>query len=299
MGFMTFFLFVGCRGRRENGEKEVQAKVPVTVVQIQTADIADYLELNATSSFLEKAVIKSPVAGYIEEITVVQGDKVKKDKVLFKIRTKESTALKNDSLSPYAFSGLITIKANIHGMILSLDHPKGDYVQEGDLLSTIAVPSSFVYLLDVPFESTSLIQVSTSCEILLPDGQLVNGRIFSRLPVITPGSQTQRYIIHPSETQNMPENLIVKVRIVKRLIPKAVLLDKSCILADEVMQHFWVMKMISDSIAIKVPVTTGLTNGSNIQITSPVFSSADLFLSSGNYGLGDTVKVSVTKKPNK
>jgi len=93
--------------------------------------------------------------------------------------------------------------------------------------------------------------------------------------------------------------LIVKVRIVKRLIPKAVLLDKSCILADEVMQHFWVMKMISDSIAIKVPVTTGLTNGSNIQITSPVFSSADLFLSSGNYGLGDTVKVSVTKKPNK
>lgn len=291
-----FSLLAGCGGSQENREKEIQARVPVTVENIHTADVADYLELNATSSFLVKSMIKSPTAGYVEEITITQGDKVMKNQVLFKLRTKESTALQNDSLNPYALSGLITLKANLDGIILSVDHPRGDYIQEGEQLATIAVPSSFIYILDVPYESVSFIKLSNSCEISLPDGHTLKGRIYSRLPSITPGSQTQRYIIHPVETQNMPENLIVKIRILKRVIPNAVLLNKSCILADEVMQHFWVMKLVSDSVAVKILVTTGLSSGNDIEITSPAFAPTDLFLSSGNYGLGDTVKVIITKK---
>jgi hypothetical protein len=289
-------LLVNCGGRQENDEQEVRAKIPVTVENIHSADVTDYLELNATSSFLIKSVIKSPTNGYVEEINASQGDKVNKNQLLFKVRTKESTALRSDSLNPYSFSGLITLKANLDGIILSIDHPRGDYVQEGDQLATIAVPSSFVFILDVPYESVSFIKLDASCEIVLPDGQALTGKIYSRLPSITPGSQTQRYLIHPAETQNMPENLIAKIRIVKRVIPKAVLLNKACILADEVMQNFWVMKMINDSVAVKVPVTTGLSNGNDIEITSPVFSPSDQFLSSGNYGLGDTVTVIVTKK---
>jgi hypothetical protein len=294
--FPLLFLLSGCGGRQENAEKEIQARVPVTVEAIHTADVADYLELNATSSFLVKSMIKSPTAGYVEEITVTQGEKVMKNQVLFKVRTKESTALKTDSLNPYSFSGLISLKANMDGIILSVDHPRGDYIQEGDELATIAFPSSFVYILDVPYESVSFIRISSTCDITLPDGHKLAGRIFSRLPSITPGSQTQRYIIRPAETQNMPENLIAKIRILKRVIPKAVLLNKACILADEVMQHFWVMKLVSDSVAIKIPVTTGLISGDDIEITSPLLSPSDLFLSSGNYGLGDTVKVAVKKK---
>ena len=290
------YLMTGCGNRQETGEKEIQVKVPVTVENIHIADVSDYLELNATSSFLVKSIIKSPVAGYIEDLRITQGEKVMKNQLLFKVRTKESAALQNDSLNPYSLSGVITLKSNLDGIILSLDHPRGDFIQEGDQLATIAAPSSFVYILDVPYESVSYMKLASSCEISLPDGHTMNGRIFSRLPSITPGSQTQRYIIHPAETQNMPENLIAKIKIIKHIIPKAVLLNKSCILADEVMQHFWVMKMVSDSVAVKVPVTTGLTNGNDIQITSPSFSPSDSFLSSGNYGLGDTVKVTVTKK---
>jgi hypothetical protein len=293
---ILLLLNAGCVQRQDTSEKEIQARVPVTAENIHSADVADYLELNATSSFLVKSVIKSPTTGYIDEINVAQGDKVTKNQLLIKLRTKEAAALHNDSLTPYSFSGLITLKANLNGIILSVDHPRGDYVQEGDQLATIAVPSSFVFILDVPYESVGFVKLNTTCEILLPDQQKIQGKIISRLPSMTPGSQTQRYIIHPEETQNLPENLIAKLRIVKQTVLKAVMLNKACILADEVMQHFWVMKLISDSMAIKVPVTTGLGSGNDIQIISPAFSSTDLFLSSGNYGLGDTVKVSVTKK---
>jgi hypothetical protein len=295
---LPFLFLTGCGGGKEQEEKEIVARVPVTVENMHIADIADYLELNATSAFLVKSVIKSSSAGYLEEINITQGDKVTKNEVLFKLRTKESTALKNDSLNPYSFSGLITLKANMDGIILSVDHPRGDYIQEGDQLATIAVPSSFVYILDVPYESVSSVKLSSPCEILLPDGHKLSGRIYSRLPSMTPGSQTQRYIIHPVETQNVPENLVAKIRILRKVIPKAVLLNKSCILSDEVMQHFWVMKLISDSIAVKIPVTTGLNSGDDIEIISPDISASDQFLSSGNYGLGDTVNIVVTKRMN-
>jgi hypothetical protein len=292
----SLFFFINCGGRQENAEKEVQAKVPVTVERIHTADIDDYLELNATSSFLVKSVIKSPTSGYVEAIKITQGELVSKNQFIFKIRTKESSALKNDSLNPYSLSGVISLMANMDGIILSVDHPKGDYVQEGDQLAVIAVPSSFIYILDVPYESVSFIKLSSSCEILLPDGHNLTGKISARLPSMTPGSQTQHFIIHPAETQNMPENLIAKVRILKKVIPNAVLLSKPCILSDEIMQNFWVMKLINDSVAVKMPVTLGLNSGNDVEITSPVFTSSDLFLASGNYGLGDTVKVAISRK---
>jgi hypothetical protein len=61
------------------------------------------------------------------------------------------------------------------------------------------------------------------------------------------------------------------------------------------MKNYWVMKLINDSTAVKVLVTTGISEKDYVQIKMPVFKDSDLFLSSGNYGLGDTANVKVIK----
>jgi hypothetical protein len=48
-------------------------------------------------------------------------------------------------------------------------------------------------------------------------------------------------------------------------------------------------------VAVKVPITTGISEEEYVQITRPAFSTSDLFLASGNYGLGDTAHVKVLK----
>jgi len=106
-------------------------------------------------------------------------------------------------------------------------------------------------------------------------------------------SQTQRFIVKLTEPERLPENLTCKIRIVKESVNSATSLPNSCILTDETMQQFWVMKLINDSVAVKVPVTTGISEAEYVQIISPVFNASDLFLSSGNYGLADTVYVKV------
>jgi hypothetical protein len=103
-------------------------------------------------------------------------------------------------------------------------------------------------------------------------------------------------ILQPETKSFLPENLIARVVIVKDIRKNTVILPKSCILSDEIMKNFWIMKLNSDSVAIKTPVSTGLIHDDSVEILSPALTSADLILSSGNYGLADTAKVRVMNK---
>ena len=293
---LSFFLFSGCGNHEESTEKEVDIKVPATITTIQKKTLTEYFEMTAVSSFQSKSVIQSPTASYVEGTYVTPGDYVKKDQLLLLIKTKEAMAFQHDSINPLGFSGIIRIKAAIEGIITTLHHPKGDFVMEGEPLVTIAVPASFVFLTEVPFEYSNKLERNRTCEILLSDGQIITGTIKSRLSAMSGNSQTLKFIIEPRTNQHLPENLVAKIRIISRVVPDAAILPKPSVLTDEVMKQFWVMKLINDSTAIKIPVKIGISEGDVVEITDPVFSPADRIMLTGDYGLGDTAKIVVIKK---
>jgi hypothetical protein len=127
--------------------------------------------------------------------------------------------------------------------------------------------------------------------VILPDNTEVSAYVKSVLPSMSEASQTQRMVLQPRSVTGYPENLMAKVKIVRNIKANATILPKSCILNDEIMQNFWVMKLINDSMAVKIPVKTGILGTDSIEVISPVFNVTDRILNSGNYGLGDTVKV--------
>jgi len=283
----------GCRHAENRTSEASHTGIPVTVSPVHIGQMLNYIELSATSEFLFKAAIKAPATGYVDDIFVNQGDAVKQNQTLFTIRTKEAAAIRPDSLNNISFTGIVNVKAATSGLILSIEHPKGDYVAEGDQLCQVAITESFVFILDVPFELSGFIRLHSSCEIILPDSQSIKGIIKTRFPSMSVNSQTERFIVKLAEPKSLPENLTGKIRIVKELVKSAISLPESCILTDETMQQFWVMKLINDSMSVKVPVTRGIADGKYVRVITPDFSSSDLFLASGNYGLGDTVYVKV------
>lgn len=293
---ITSILLSGCTHSGKKSEKEVIPKVPVTVTSVRTGAMTDYAQLTATSVLFNKSIIKSPMNGYIENISINPGDHVEKNQKIITLRTRESSALKADSVNPERFSGLISIKSIIDGVVISVDHPIGDYVQEGDQLISIANPKNLVFILDAPFDLNPFIKTGNHCRIVLPDSTKIDALIKSQLASMSGGSQTQRFVVEPLTVQNLPENLIARIRIPKKIANDAVILPKSCVLTDEVMQHFWVMKLINDSTAVKVTIRPGLSEADSIQVIEPHFSEHDLILSSGNYGVGDTVLVKVTNR---
>jgi len=299
LNYTIIFLMIlyGCnQPAGENDETISDTKVPVTLASIRIGPISEVIELNATTSFQDKALIKAPTSCYIDKVAINPGDLVSKNEELFILRTKESAALRADSSSSFGFSGLIHVRSSIDGIVITVDHPQGDYMQEGDQLCSIAVPGSLVFILEAPFELNSFIHFNSSVETILPDGKRIQTRIRSRLSSMSGNSQTQRYILNPLNPENLPENLIARIRIIKRTNPQAILLPKTCILTNETMRYFWVMKMINDSVAIKVFIRSGISEGDTIEITDPLFTNEDRFLASGNYGLGDIAKVIVTRQ---
>jgi len=99
--------------------------------------------------------------------------------------------------------------------------------------------------------------------------------------------------VKPITSAVLPENLSVLVQISKSSKESTQVIDKSCVLSDETMANFWVMKLINDTTAVKIAIKTGMVSGDKIEIISPALSQSDRLINTGNYGLSDTAFVNI------
>lgn len=157
------------------------------------------------------------------------GDIVKEGEVLFTVLTKEAAAflsrkMPDDTL--LLFDGKLQIIAPNTGVVSTVAHQKGDYVQEGDELATLAEPGSLVFYLQAPYEWSQFIHKGQTCEISLSDGNHMEGVIGSVLPSMDVQAQTLTLTVIPQTSANILENLIAKVTILKYSKKKRALCPK-------------------------------------------------------------------------
>jgi biotin carboxyl carrier protein len=294
---LILVLSSSCRHKSEKTESQIIAKTPVSAGTPAFRDISDTIDFPAITSYLKKNVIKSSISGVIESVSAIQGATIAKGDQVFTLRTMEASAMKNiqPGDSTLGLRGLIKVFSPQDGVISSVSHQTGDFVQQGDELAVIADSRSLVFILEVPFEMTGYISLNRSCSLFLPDNTRIKGRITSKLPEMNMQNQTVRYVITAEKTSKLPENLIASALIVKESRKHVQVLPRSAVLGNETLTNFWVMKLISDSVAVKVPVRKGIENSNEVEIIEPLFSTTDKILISGNYGLGDTTNVKVIK----
>jgi len=274
------------------------AITPVTVTHIETGAVTDTMTLNATSTFLQRSYIKANAIGYIEKVNIKPGQYVSKGQLLFVIKTKEAQSIGNTINvldTTFKFSGINRIKAISNGYVTQLNHQLGDYVQDGEQLAVISDHNSFAFLLQVPYEFHQIMASNQNLQLTLPDGTKLNARVSATMPTVDTLAQTQGLVLKVDSPQPLPENLIAKARIIKSAKANATMLPKSAVLANETQTEFWVMKILNDSTAVKVPVTRGIETAAKVEITSPVFKATDRIIETGNYGLADTAKIKITR----
>jgi biotin carboxyl carrier protein len=298
--FALVYVLASCKQKDTTDEDDATPKTrtPVTVTSMSYNPLQEYIELNATSSFLQKSYVKSNLIGYVKQANTKIGDYVKKGQTLFVLKTKEAEAIGNsvNKLNPgFNFSGESIIPANSNGFIAELNHQPGDYVQDGEQLAVISDSKSFAFVMNVPYEDMPYVSVGKNVEIILPDKERLAGIVSSPMPMMDSVSQTQTFSIKANVSHTIPQNLVATIRIVKVSKTTAATLPKNSVLSNETQSEFWVMKMINDTTAVKVPVKKGLESGDRVEIVSPGFSQTDKILLNGNYGLADTALVIVNK----
>jgi hypothetical protein len=293
----TLFFQASCKHSPQAPEETPVVKTPVTVIPLTYKSVTSTVSLPAVATFLNKNIIRATTAGTIDKILITPGEFISKNQLLFTIRTKEASALTNtvQTDTTLNFKGLINISSHEDGVINSISYQKGDFVQEGDELAIVSDQNSLVFILDLPFELEKYIVQNKNCSIILPDKRVIRGTITGKLPEMDVLSQTVRYIIRPVLNEKLPSNLIASINLVKSVSEKALVLPKQAVLGNETQTEFWVMKLLNDSTAIKIPVNKGFENNEEVEITTPGFISSDRILITGNYGLADTARITIIK----
>lgn len=300
----TFFVcllitvfFISCKDK-PIPEEPTDVRVPVTLTSIDTTSLQSYIDLNATATYLVKNVIKANATGYLNSVNVATNDFVTNGQELFSIKTRETKVLGNtiNKIDPTLhFGGAIRVSSNATGIVTMVNVQQGDYVQDGDALVTINDAKSFAIILSLPFELKKYISAGQQLSVVLPDNSTRIATVQKFSPTVDATSQTQNVVLKINGKQDIPENLIVKVRITKTSSNKTISLPKLAVLSDETETDFWIMKMINSNTAIKIPIKKGIQTEDKVEILSPILTPKDKILLTGNYGVGDTINVKVIK----
>ena len=281
----------------KSAENKIEARTPVTIVSVSDKSISETIDLSAVSVFMNKNIIRSATTGTIEDISVTPGDFVSRNQLLFTARTREAMAVQNTQSgdSSLNFKGIIKIFSPKEGIISSISHQSGDFVQDGDELAVIAEQNSLVFILEVPFEFKSLIEKRNTCSLKLPDNSVITGIIKGKLPEMNVQAQTISYLVKPVTSSRLPQNLIAEASIIKNSKGNAAVLPKPAVLGNEALTEFWVMKLVNDSMAVKVIVKKGIETNNEVEIADPLFLPSDRVILTGNYGLPDTASIIIMK----
>ncbi|PJJ75334.1 multidrug efflux pump subunit AcrA (membrane-fusion protein) [Thermoflavifilum aggregans] len=281
----------------DTGDNIQEVVTPVKVAAVHIGSIADQISLNAVATYLKKNNLKANVNGYLVSVQASLGLPVKAGQPLFVIQTKEARAV--DVLADSLPAGLlpyrnnVVIRASQNGFVSQLYHQTGDYVTDGEPLCDISDQNSFAFLLQVPFEWASDVHPGQHCALQLPDGSTLAAQVAYQMPMVDPNAQTQQFVLKVHNSRNLPENLVARATLVRHVYPHALLLPRTAILTNEEQNSFWVMKVINDSTAVRVPVQPGIQQDSVVQVVSPLFHPGDRVVTVGNYGLPDTARIRI------
>jgi len=297
---LSLTIFVACKSKNTNAEPDTaDPKVSVKTTAVLNGSIDDIISLNGKTVFLKKNTVIASIPGYLKKVYIQYGDVVHKNDLLFEMQTKENKALENSGLDPQlssSKSGIIRILAPSDGIISELNtNSSGMYVAEGSQLCTIVENKDLLVQVNVPYEYNQWIKINKGCKVVLPDSTFLDGTVYKIMPLINEISQTQNVLIKVHSNRPVPENLNVIVQFIRFSHSKAMLIPKEALLTNEVQQEFWVMKILNDNIALKVPVKKGFENNRMVEVLSPGLFVSDSVIIEGAYGLPDSTIVKVAK----
>lgn len=282
----------------EQSDDLIVPKAAVSVTMPEYGSIESKVTLNGKTVLYKKNQEPAPISGYITDVHIQFGDKVEAGQVLFEIQTPENKALEQsdaENSAPGDF-GKIKVRATTSGIVSEpLLLGSGAFVSEGTILCTIADLNDLLVRVNVPFAYHNIIKQGSKCLLKLPDHTQTTGTVISVRPFIEESSQTQEVLVKPSGNHAWPENMNLTISFPKAKSRESLLLPKKALLTNETQDEFWVMKILSDSIAVKILVETGIISDSLVEIISGELETEDIIILEGGYGLEDSSLVTIVR----
>ncbi len=186
-----------------------------------------------------------------------------------------------------------TIRSPIDGYITDWPFYAGEMAQPGSPLLTVMDTSAVVARAPVPVEQASEVSMGDAATLTVPGGDApVGGKVTVVSPALDPASTTmQVWVQVPNPEGRLKPGTSVRVDIVARTVPDAVVVPQDAILTDESGARS-VMVVGTDKKAHTRPVEVGVTENGRTQITSGL-KVGETVVTVGAFGLEDGTEVQV------
>jgi hypothetical protein len=300
---VCLFIFSGlisiiysCSHTIKNIESETtgNSKSDVSVTHPYVQDFDVYENFQGVTKYQQTINVRTKMAGVIKRVFIKPADIIFTGQPLFIIQPKELSVLSKTNKDNQLFlNGYDTIYSGCEGIVNTVYFQQGDFLQEGDLLAETVTKSSLAVIAYFPFSIENMIRQNNLCIIVFPDSSQITGHIANRMYTADLNNQAQPFIVNFSSSSFVPENLNVVVKYKSKTIHQGLFVPINSLYSDEEQKKFWLMKMINDTVCIKINVIKGIKSDSSVEIRSQYFSPDDLIVSEGGYGLSDTAIVNI------
>ena len=295
---VALFVAAGCK--RNPGNSDASAlRLPLPNVTVTTPIKENkiiYTTFQAVSRYLQSVNFRARISGIVTTVFVRPGDEIKIHQPLFIIKPIEMSALEGaGTWSNNLINSRDTIFSDQLAFTRQVLVQEGDYVQPGSLLAVAFKENSLAAVTYVPFSEVPLIKKNSPCTVEIPGKHNVSSYFQKQLFLADNVTQTQPYVVPlpPKLKLAGGMNLLVKFKV--KEIRDGIFLPRKAILTNVEETLFWIMKMINDTTAVKIPVTLGWQGKKQIQILSTRIGTADRVITEGAYGLPDTAYVKIVK----
>ncbi len=310
-------LIAGCRGAASDDEAPPEAAnnptLAVSVAKVATAPMRNTLRLLGTTAAMHHVILRAPVAGRVLGMNLKIGDTVRKRQTVAhvlsleieaarqglgiakKIDPQDAAALEK-SVSKYGHDPGIPVVATEGGVVSAPPVTTGQVVAYLDPLADLVDPNSVYVDTAVPAEDVHLIRVGMAAIVKSPLKPNIEmpARVAAILPNFNAGSATSAVRIEFTG----PERLLAagapaEAMLITQSVPDAIVIPAAALFQDD-NGAFHVFIVGKDGRAHRVPITIGIRNQDQVQVTAGL-APGDLVITSGGYALSDGLKVSVAQ----
>ncbi|HTX99856.1 MAG TPA: efflux RND transporter periplasmic adaptor subunit [Bacteroidota bacterium] len=311
-------VLAGCNSNNEESEAEVRPRASVEVASATPGTIDNLVHATGSFQVLRDEKVKSTITGKVENVLVLEGDAVHKGQILAMILSQESNAAiagAEQLLSQASTeaeraraettlqlaqrtAAVARIAAPFDGAIVHRFVTEGELVTQGSDLVEIIDPKTEYFIANIPVNSVSSIKTGQQATVIIPALHVppIRGTVQAINPTTDPNSQSVQVRISLGAVSSLvTAGTFGNVQIKVAQFRSVLLVPKSAVFHDDELDQYEVWRIQGDSLALITRVSVGVSDTSNVEITSGL-RPGDIVATVGGYGLPDSTQVTVTPR---
>lgn len=315
----------GCGGASKDPDDPAPNVIlAVEAAPIKTGTVDETVSAIGRTAVADKQTIVSPFAGTIVSVSVQPGTTVSRGEEVAVIRTRDSEAsitgakrLLADAKTEaqketaqralevaQANQQLVPIIAQQRGTVADKLVSAGQAVAEGAEILQLVDLSTLDFIAEVRLADIGPIKIGLTCRIefpSLPDRKF-SGTVAAIEPQSDISSQTVPVRISFARTsEEIERNLRTGMRGIAEIITgvrkDVLLIPQAAVIRDDITGSYHIFTISPDSLAISVPVSTGVRIDSLVEVSSPGLKAGMCVIVDGSYESGDSMRVTVIGVP--